>query len=71
MQALGLDSPAERLRRRPLVALQAAGLSYILGARIRFLPDVVREWRDKHSAIEKCPASKRTDRWSDHISRMP
>jgi hypothetical protein len=31
------------------VALQAAGLSYILGARIPFLPDVVREWRDKHT----------------------
>jgi hypothetical protein len=31
------------------VALQAAGLSYILGARIPFLPDVVREWRDKHA----------------------
>ena len=30
------------------VALQAAGLSFILGARIPFLPDVVREWRDKH-----------------------
>src|SRR3954470_18858242 len=30
------------------VALQAAGLSYILGARIPFLPDVVREWRDQH-----------------------
>lgn len=30
------------------VALQAAGLSYILGARIPFLPDVVREWRDGH-----------------------
>jgi hypothetical protein len=30
------------------IALQAAGLSYILGARIPFLPDVVREWRDKH-----------------------
>ncbi|MBX7133605.1 MAG: IS1634 family transposase [Fimbriimonadaceae bacterium] len=30
------------------VALQAAGLSYILGARIPFLPDVVREWREKH-----------------------
>jgi hypothetical protein len=30
------------------VALQAAGLSYVLGARIPFLPDVVREWRDKH-----------------------
>ncbi|MCV7029361.1 IS1634 family transposase [Mycobacterium sherrisii] len=30
------------------VALQAAGLTYILGTRIPFLPDVVREWRDKH-----------------------
>jgi hypothetical protein len=30
------------------VALQAAGLSYILGTRIPFLPDVVREWRDQH-----------------------
>jgi hypothetical protein len=30
------------------VALQAAGLTYILGARIPFQPDVVREWRDKH-----------------------
>jgi hypothetical protein len=29
-------------------ALQAAGLSFILGARIPYLPDVVREWRDKH-----------------------
>jgi hypothetical protein len=30
------------------VALQAAGLSFILGARIPHLPDVVCEWRDKH-----------------------
>ena len=30
------------------IALQAAGLSYILGARIPYLPDVVREWRDQH-----------------------
>jgi hypothetical protein len=30
------------------VALQAAGLSFILGARIPLPPDVVREWRDKH-----------------------
>src|SRR4029078_11835517 len=30
------------------VALQAAGLSFILGARIPYPPDVVREWRDKH-----------------------
>jgi hypothetical protein len=31
------------------VALRAAGLSFILGARIPFLPDVVREWRDNHA----------------------
>ena len=30
------------------VALQAAGLSFILGTRIPQLPDVVREWRDTH-----------------------
>lgn len=30
------------------VALQAAGLSYILGTRIPFLPGVVREWHDRH-----------------------
>lgn len=30
------------------VALQAAGLSFILGTRLPQLPDVVREWRDKH-----------------------
>jgi hypothetical protein len=30
------------------VALQAAGLSFILGTRIPYPPDVVREWRDKH-----------------------
>src|SRR5271166_2582370 len=30
------------------IALVAAGLSFILGTSIPFLPDVVREWRDKH-----------------------
>ena len=30
------------------VALQAAGLSFILGARIPYLPDVVRQWHTKH-----------------------
>jgi hypothetical protein len=30
------------------VALQVAGLSFVLGTRIPFMPDVVREWRDKH-----------------------
>ena len=30
------------------IALQAAGLSFILGTRIPLLPDVVRRWRDTH-----------------------
>jgi transposase len=30
------------------VAIQVAGLSFILGTRIPFLPNVVQEWRDKH-----------------------
>jgi hypothetical protein len=30
------------------VALQAAGLSFILGTRIPYLPDAVREWSIKH-----------------------
>ncbi len=30
------------------IALQAFGLSFILGTRIPFVPDVVREWHDKH-----------------------
>jgi Transposase DDE domain len=38
------------------VALHAAGLSYILGARMPFLPDVVREWRDKHPGTGADPA---------------
>ena len=30
------------------IAIATAGLTYILGARIPFLPDIVREWHDKH-----------------------
>ncbi len=30
------------------IALKASGLSFILGTRISSVPDVVREWRDKH-----------------------
>jgi transposase len=30
------------------VALQTSGLSFILGTKIPYVPDVVREWRDKH-----------------------
>ena len=38
------------------IALQAAELSFILGARIPFLPDVVGEWRGKHP-MRRCPIS--------------
>jgi hypothetical protein len=31
------------------IAVAAAGLSFVLGTRIPYLPDVVREWRDKYS----------------------
>ena len=30
------------------IALQASGLSFILGTRIPFVPNAVQEWRDKH-----------------------
>lgn len=30
------------------IALKASGLSFILGTKIPYVPDVVREWRDKH-----------------------
>lgn len=30
------------------VDMHAAGLSFILGTRIPFLPDVVREWHTRH-----------------------
>ena len=38
----GMISEANQL------ALAAAGLWFILGARIPYLPDVIRAWRDKH-----------------------
>jgi hypothetical protein len=34
------------------IAIAAAELTFILGARIPFLPDVVREWRDTHPGEE-------------------
>jgi hypothetical protein len=45
------------------VALQAAGLSFILGTRIPFLPDVVREWRDKHPEGQSPDQLARTQPW--------
>jgi transposase len=32
------------------IALQAGGLSFILGTRMPYVPDVVRDWRDNHPA---------------------
>jgi hypothetical protein len=34
------------------IAIGAARLSFILGTRIPFLPDVRREWRDRHPGDE-------------------
>jgi hypothetical protein len=45
------------------IAIQAAGLSYILGTRIPFLPDVVQEWRDKHSGEELPDGHVHTQPW--------
>ena len=39
---------ADDLLEADQITLQASGLSFILGTRIPFDPDVVREWRDKH-----------------------
>jgi hypothetical protein len=33
-------------------AIQAAGLSFILGTRIAYVPQVITEWRDKHPGQE-------------------
>src|SRR6476620_6265612 len=46
------------------VALQAAGLSFILGTRIPYLPDVVREWRGKHPDEAVPDALVLTQPWS-------
>ena len=44
-------------------ALQAAGLSFILGTKIPFLPDVVREWRDKHPGQDVPDGQVLTQPW--------
>ena len=55
-------------------ALQAAGLSFILGAKIPYLPDVVREWRDKHPGQEIPDGLVLTQPWpatsSEQASRI-
>jgi hypothetical protein len=45
------------------IAIQAAVLSYILGTRIPFLPDAVREWRDKHPGEELPDGHVLTQPW--------
>jgi transposase len=45
------------------VAIQAAGLSYILGTRIPFLPDVVREWCDTHPGEDLPDGQVLTQPW--------
>lgn len=44
-------------------AIGAAGLSFILGTRIPYLPDVVREWRDKHPGEEIPDGQLLTQPW--------
>jgi hypothetical protein len=45
------------------IAIGAAGLSFILGTRIPYLPDVVREWRDKHPGEEIPDGQVLTQPW--------
>jgi hypothetical protein len=45
------------------VAIQAAGLSFILGTRIPFLPDVVRQWRAEHPGEEVPDGHVLTQPW--------
>jgi Transposase DDE domain len=50
------------------VALQAAGLSFVLGTRIPQLPDVVRQWRDKHPGEAAADGLVLTQPWSSTSS---
>jgi hypothetical protein len=45
------------------IAIGAAGLSFILGTRIPFLPDVCREWRDRHPGEEIPDSHVLTQPW--------
>jgi hypothetical protein len=44
-------------------AIQAAGLSFILGTRITHLPDVVRQWRDEHPCLVLADGQVFTQPW--------
>jgi hypothetical protein len=44
-------------------ALQAAGLSFILGTKIPFVPDVVRRWRDTHPGHDIADGQIFTQPW--------
>jgi transposase len=45
------------------IALKASGLSFILGTKIPFMPDVVREWRDKHPGRDSVDRQIFTQPW--------
>ena len=53
------------------IALQASGLSFILGTRIPFVPDVVREWRDKHPDEQIADGTVFTQPWPATSARRP
>ena len=53
------------------IALQGSGLSFILGTRIPFVPDVVREWRDKHASEEIPDGQVFTQPWPATSVRRP
>ena len=48
------------------IALEAAGLSFILGTRIPFLPDVIREWRTTHPDKAIPDGLVLTQQWPGH-----
>jgi hypothetical protein len=53
------------------VAIQVAGLSFILGTRIPFLPNVVQEWRDKHPGEDIPDGHVLTQPWPATSSEKP
>ena len=44
-------------------AIEAAGLSFILGARIAQIPYVVAEWREQHPGVEMTDGQVFTQPW--------
>jgi hypothetical protein len=52
-------------------AIQASWLGFILGTRIRYLPDVVREWRDEHPGEQIPDGLVLTQPWPTASSERP